>query len=45
MDASECWPRCEIQQRNGALLQEAGTDAAQHIVRRLALQNHVIDAV
>ena len=34
-----------IEQRNGAFLEQAGADAAEHIVRGLALQDDVVDAV
>ena len=33
-----------IEQVHGGLLQHPGADAAQHIVRRLALHNHRVDA-
>ena len=34
-----------IEQGHGAFLEQAGADAAEHIVRRLALQDDVVDAV
>ena len=34
-----------VEQRHGAFLEQAGADAAEHIFRRLALQNDVVDAV
>ncbi len=34
-----------VEQRDGSLLQEAGADAAQHVVRALPLQNDIVDAV
>jgi len=34
-----------VQQRHRALLEQAGANAAEHIFRRLALENDVIDTV
>ena len=34
-----------IEQRHRAFFEQAGADAAEHIVRRLALQDDVVDAV
>ncbi len=34
-----------IEQRNGAFLEQAGADAAKHILARLAFENDVVDAV
>ena len=34
-----------VEQRHGAFLEQAGADAAEHIFRRLALENDVVDAV
>ena len=34
-----------VEQRDRAFLEQAGADAAEHIFRRLALENDVIDAV
>ena len=34
-----------VQQRHRAFLEQAGADAAEHIFRRLALENDVVDAV
>ena len=34
-----------VEQRHRALLEQAGADAAEHIFRRLALENDVVDAV
>ena len=34
-----------VEQRHRAFLEQAGADAAEHIFRRLALENDVIDAV
>jgi len=34
-----------VEQRNRALLEQAGADPAEHIFRRLALEDDVIDAV
>ena len=34
-----------IEQDHGSFLEQAGADAAEHIVRRLPLQDDVVDAV
>ena len=34
-----------IEQRHRAFFEQSGADAAEHIVRRLALQDDVVDAV
>ena len=34
-----------VEQRHRAFFQQAGADAAEHIVRRLALQDDIVDAV
>ena len=34
-----------VEQRHRAFLEQAGADAAEHIFRRLAFENDVIDAV
>jgi hypothetical protein len=34
-----------VEQRHGALFEQTGPNAAEHIFRRLALQNHVVNAV
>ena len=34
-----------IQQNHGSFLEQAGADAAEHIVRRLAFQDDIVDAV
>jgi hypothetical protein len=34
-----------VEQRHRAFLEQAGADAAEHIFRRLALENDVIDAI
>ena len=34
-----------VEQRHGAFFEQAGADAAEHIFRRLALQDDVVDAV
>ncbi len=34
-----------VEQRHGALLEQAGADPAEHVFRRLALENDVVDAV
>jgi hypothetical protein len=34
-----------VEQRHRAFLKQAGADTAEHIFRRLALENDVIDAV
>ncbi len=34
-----------VEQRHGALFQQAGADAAEHIFARLALQDDVVDTV
>ena len=34
-----------VQQGHRSLFQQAGADAAEHVVRRLALQNDVVDSV
>ena len=34
-----------VEQRDGAFFKKAGTNAAQHVFRRVTLQDHVVDAV
>ena len=34
-----------IEQRHGAFFQQSGADAAEHIIRRLAFQDDVVDPV
>ncbi|MGY4509966.1 hypothetical protein ACVIN2_003420 [Bradyrhizobium sp. USDA 3650] len=34
-----------VERRDGPLLQQPGTDAAEHMVRALPLQNDIVDAV
>jgi hypothetical protein len=34
-----------VEQRHRALFEQAGANPAEHIFRRLALQNHVVNAV
>ena len=34
-----------VEQRHGTLFEQAGADAAEHIFRRLPLQQHIVDAV
>jgi hypothetical protein len=34
-----------VEQRHGAFLEQAGADAAEHVLARLALENDVVDAV
>jgi hypothetical protein len=34
-----------VEQRHGALFEQAGANPAEHIFRRLALQNDVVDTI
>ena len=34
-----------VEQSHGAFLEQPGADAAEHVIRRLALENDVVDAV